>query len=89
MIEALITTNATVPTSSGNTSLSYIVLDGVWIGSLGNGLSGETVFIYAVTFIVLVALVIALAALIKCEIGREGGEGEGGKDTPPPPSPPS
>lgn len=88
MIEALITTNAVTPAPSGSTLLSYIVLDGVWIGSLGNGLSGETVLIYTVTFIVLVVLVIALAALIKCEIGREGGEGEGGKGTPPP-SPPS
>lgn len=89
MIEALITANAVAPASSGNTPLSYIVLDGVWIGSLGNGLSGETVLIYTVTFIVLVVLVIALATLIKGEIGREGGEGEGGKGTPPPPSPTS
>ncbi len=89
MIEALITSNTFVPTSLGDAPPPHMVLDGVWIGSLENGLPGETVLIYTVTFIVLVVLVIALAALIKYEIGREGGEGEGGKNASLPSSPPS
>lgn len=89
MIEALVTASTPVSTLPGIAPAPHIAMDGVWIGSLGNGLSGETVLIYTVTFIVLVVLVIALAALIRCEIGREGGEGEGGKGASPPPSPPS
>ncbi len=87
MIEALIITNAVTLTPLGNIPLPYIMLDGIWVGSLGNGLSGETVLIYTVTFVVLVVLAIALATLIRCEIGKEGGEGEGGKGTPPSSSP--
>ncbi len=88
MAGALALTNADAHTPLSHASLPSVALDGVWIGSLGNGFSGETVIIYTITFIVLVALVIALAALIKYEIGREGGEGEGG-ESPAPPSPPS
>ncbi|GEM_PF-2662387 len=79
LIEVLTTANTLMPTSLGVTPAPLVMMDGVWVGSLGNGLSGETVLIYTVTFIVLVVLVIALAALIRCEIGREGGEGGGGE----------
>jgi len=89
LIEFLTIIVAYVPALPGATPAPNIAMDGVWIGSLGNGLSGETVLIYTVTFIVLVVLVIALAALIKCEIGREGSEGEGGKSASSAPSPPS
>ena len=86
MTEPPITPGITAPVSSGFAPLPHIMLEGVWIGSLGDGLSGEAVFIYAVTLIVLVVLVIVLATLIRCEMRKEGGEREGGEGTSSPPS---
>ena len=87
MVEALITTNAVKSTPFLHFLLHYVVLGKVWLSGLGNGLSGEAMLLYIlVTFIVLVALVIALAALVKHEIGREGSEDEGGGMLDPPSS---
>ena len=86
MTEAPITLGMAAPVSSGFAPLPNVVLEGVWIGSLGNELPSEAVFIYAATLIVLVVLAIVLATLIRCEMRKEGGEREEGKGASSPPS---